>query len=480
MDVKQKAVTGVKWRTVASVYNLVIQVVKYAVLTRLLDKSDFGLIAIAMMIISFTEIFSEVGLTVGIIHKQDITQKQYSSLYWFNVFASIMVFCALCLLTPFFATFYSEPLLNTIIPILGVHILLNGFGKMFQTIKTKQMEFAFISKVGMLVTTVSFIITALLAYLGLGIYSLVYGTIISVAINQLCFVIAGIGREKILLHFNYSEIRDFMKIGIYQLSAFILDFISNKLDVFLIGKFFGMEDLGVYNIAKDLVQKLYGVIKGLVSSVATSSFALIQNDKMKVKRALLYTIKVVSFASIPFYVMLFAFADTIVSILYSSEFGYVAVFVRILAFIGIENSISGMASGLVVAYGRTDIGLKWTVLRVVMSASAICIASIWTIEAVAYGQLIIAIASLYLYWLIAVKPLCPVSFMEYVRDSSRSFVASLIFAVPFIVCMYFFNIEIYIQIAFVIFYWLLYSLYCYMIEKEFTVTLFKSLIKKKV
>ena len=72
-DIKSKAITSVKWNTVSIVFVMIVQILRLSVLTRLLEKTDFGLIAIATMVIGFTDIFSELGLTVAVIHKQDIS-----------------------------------------------------------------------------------------------------------------------------------------------------------------------------------------------------------------------------------------------------------------------------------------------------------------------------------------------------------------------------------------------------------------------
>ena len=124
MNFRNSVYKGVRWNTAATVVSTLVQVLKLVVLTRILQKSDFGIIAIATMIIGFTEIFSEIGLTVGIIHKQNITIKQYSSIYWMNVILSFMLFAILCLITPLLSLFYDQPVLNNLIPLLGLFSLL--------------------------------------------------------------------------------------------------------------------------------------------------------------------------------------------------------------------------------------------------------------------------------------------------------------------------------------------------------------------
>ena len=416
MGIKDKAVSGVKWNTVATVYGMVIQLLRIAILTRLLEKSDFGIVAIAAMVISFTDIFSDLGLTVAIIHKQDVTKNQFSSLYWMNLFTSTILFAGVALSSPIFSRFYNEPILTTIIPLLGIQIFLNAFGKLFQTIKTRNLEFKFLSLVKITSYTIGFITTTVLAYLGLGVYSLVIGQLVQVAINQLCYTIAGSKEIKISFHFNYSEISEFIKIGVYQLGANFLDFVSNKIDVFLIGRFFGMADLGIYNLAKDLILKPKQIISTLINSVVSAAFAKIQSNLALVRETYVKMADLVSFITVPIYILMAVYAESIVTIIYSADYLEVAALLRILSFVGLLSSIDSLAATIIMAFGRTEIGLIWTTVRVVLSIVTILIASSMSISAVAYGLLIVAIISFVLYWRFAIYQIIKLKLSDYVRS----------------------------------------------------------------
>lgn len=466
MDLKQKAVSGVKWQTIALVYNTLLSIFKYSVLTRLLQKSDFGLVAIAMMIISFTEIFSQLGMTIGIIHKQDITDKQYSSIYWLNVMASIVMYILLCGCSPLLASFYNEPILIKILPLLGIEVLLNGFGKMFQTIKTKELEFGFLSKVSILVSTISFIVTAFTAWIGWGVYSLVVGQLVMVLITQSFFALKGMKQQKILFHFDFGEIKDFIKIGVYQLGAAILDFVSSKIDVFLIGRFFGMSELGLYNIAKELILKPYGIIRNLINSVASSVFAKIQNNKEAVQSNFLKMVGVIGMIAIPVYVIMFVFANPIVQVLYAPEFSEVAVFLRIMAFVGIATCVTGFASTLQIAYGRTDLGFKWTIVRIIMFTSVILFLSGTSIVNVAYAQTVLSIFTLFIYWWMIVRPLSQISLVSYLGSLKIPAAFSILTAIPFVIVLPMID-NLFIQVILGFVYCCIYFLLYYLFQREY-------------
>ncbi len=476
MDLRAKAVSGVKWSTVATGSKAVIELARISILTYLLEKSDFGIIAIAMMIIGFAEIFSNMGLTIGIIHKQNITQKQYSSVYWLNLMTSVIAFSILVGATPLLSSFYNEPILNSVIPLLGLQIIINAIGKIHQTIKTKELHFAFISKINVISTFIGFLLTVILAYLGFGVYSLVWGQLFQVTINQGIFLITGITDKNIIFHFSYVEVKEFISIGSYQLGSQILDFLAFQIDVFLIGYFFGMNNLGIYSIGKELVIKPFQMINALVLNVASAAFAKIQNDVEAIKRNYLKLAEVVTNLSFPLYLVIFIFADTIVAILYAPTFSEVAIFLRILIPVGMISSVNSIPSTLIIAKGRTDISFRWTVIRVVISTGMILFASFFSIYFVAASQSLLVVVFFFIYWRIAVYPLSGITLNEYLNIFKGSFLTAVLVALPFIVISYFFNLSLILGVLLSIFYVITY-LVILMRIKEYRFSDLKQFIK---
>lgn len=99
MRLRDKTINGAKWNTVATVNNALVQMLKLFILARFLSKVDFGLVAIATMVIGFTDIFANMGFSVGIIHKKEISQKEYSSVFWVNLAVSLILFGIICAIT---------------------------------------------------------------------------------------------------------------------------------------------------------------------------------------------------------------------------------------------------------------------------------------------------------------------------------------------------------------------------------------------
>lgn len=479
MGIKEKAAKSVRWNMVATVYKILIQLLRIAILTHLIEASDFGLVAIASMVIAFTDIFADLGITVGIIHKQDITQEQYSSLFWMNLMLSIVLFVLVCLASPLVASFYKEPALKAIIPILAIQILLHAFGKIFQTIKSKNLEFDFLSKVSIVSSTIGFISSVIFAWLGWGVYSLVYSQLLLVAICQAAYAIAGSKNLKIRMHFKFDDVRDFIKIGLYKLGSGILDFVSAKIDIFLIGYFFSMDDLGIYNLAKELIYRPYQVIVSLVTNVAAAAFAKIQDNITAVREYFLKMLRVVSVVTVLIYGIMFVFSDAIVAVLYAPEFSGTSFFIKVLSICGLLTCIDSMSNPIQTSFGRTDLGFIWTIVRIILSTTALIIAGMISVKAVAYGQVIVSVISYVLFFLFVVRKLVKVRFLEYLKVPLPHVILSVVIGVPFIVLFYFFNPNLLLQWIGVAVFVLLYLFYYMHFERDFILSTIQLVLGEK-
>lgn len=460
MSLREKTANSVKWNTIATVFTMVIGILQVAILTRLLAKSDFGLIAIASMVIAFTDIFAELGVTAALIHKQDISQNEYSSVYWLNLTMSIII-CGLTMLAaPLISTFYKEPSLTLIVKLLSLKIVFTAFGKMFQTIKTKNLEFNFISKVKILTSIIGIVTSTLLAYLGFGVMSLVYAQLLQILVNQCIYAFAGMKQMRLRFHFSFFEVKDVLTIGGYQIGTQIFDFIAARVDVFLIGRFFLMEQLGVYNIAKELIVKPYTIINSITSNVFSAAFAKIQDNINSVIANYSKLVKTVTMLSFPIYACLFIFADLIVGILYAPSFAEVAEFIRIMAVMGMCHSITSQGAPVMIAMGRTDLGLRWTLVRILMSTCIMLFTASISIYAVAYGETVLAIISVFVYFLIVLRLLMKgLDLRRYLSIFSAILLGVILLSCPFAIANMSFTVPVYFQFVMLAVYGGLYFLF---------------------
>ena len=137
MSIKGKVILGLKWTSFSTLILALVAILKISILARFLEKSDFGLMALITFVLGFINLFSDMGLSTAILHKQKIKKKTYSSLFWFNLIFCILLYLIIFSVTPAIANFYGEPLLDSLIPLISINVVLSGIGTQFKTIETK-------------------------------------------------------------------------------------------------------------------------------------------------------------------------------------------------------------------------------------------------------------------------------------------------------------------------------------------------------
>lgn len=427
MDIKKIAASGVKWTTLASVVSSLVKLTQVAILTRYLTKADFGIIAIAILFISFTRIFLDMGLSTAIMHKQQISKNEYSSLFWFNVMTGVFLTVLLMLSAPFIATYYQEDILIPVIQLLSFNVFFSSIGRQSKTIRHKQMNFKFMSIVDNIAAILALVLVIVLAMNDFGVYSLVYSTMFEIIVSNTIYLLHGIYEDKnISSHFKFNETKSYLKIGVYQLGSAILDYFAREIDVFLISTAFGKETLGAYSLCKRIVQMLYAVITPVLLKVATPILATLQESKEGMSKAFVKMLNIVSLINFPIFTLVALLSPVILKIVYGDSYVEYSFILTILAGVYAITAAAGSVSSVQIALGRTDIGLYWTIYRIISNAIVLYIGSLFSPEIMVILLLASAVINLWPFWRIQVKIMLHIRFREFLKPMVFPSIISLI------------------------------------------------------
>lgn len=413
MSLESKTISGVKWTSVSTISLAIVGLLKISILARYLEAADFGLMALVTFVLGFMNLFMDMGLTSAILHKQDISDDEYASLYWINVIVSLLLFGLISLISPLIASFYDEPELTLLIPLMAVSIMLSAMGRQFKTIEQKHLHFKYIALTDIAGAVVGLVIGIIMAMKNFGVYSLVYAALIQYFISNVIYLIKGLRDRGLLFHFNYSETKPFLKIGIYQVGGQVVNYFNRDLDILLIGKFFGSEILGGYSLAKQLVVKPMTILNPIITKVASPVLALLQKDREELKRKFLSFLNIVATANFTAYSLLAIFAYPAVWILYGEDFTHITIIVQILSFYMFLRSVGSPVGSLVIATGRTDLEFYWNLFVLLVMPISILIGSMFTIEIVALSLCIAMSALLIPFWKLLINKLSGASLMEF-------------------------------------------------------------------
>lgn len=413
MSLKSKTISGIRWTTLSTFIVTILQIIQLSILTRFLNPSDFGLMAIVMVIMGFVIAFIDMGISNAIIHKQDITREELSSLYWLNVFAGFMIFIIVSIIAPFISAFYHEESLTQLIVLMSTTFIIQSFAQQYNVLLQKELRFKEIAKIEIISKLLNLIVTIGFAYFGYGVFSLVYGAIIGSIVQTCQYLMVGLKEYKPYFRFKLSDVKKFLSFGLYQMGERTVNYFNYQIDTILIGKLLGMEALGIYNIAKQLVMRPAQVINPIITRVTFPAMAKIQNDIPKLKEVYLKTINYLYSVNFPIYAFMFVFSKEIVLILFGEKWLEAVPILQILAVWAAWRSTGNPVGSLLMARGRADLGFLWNLGLFFYIPLGIWLASNWQLIGIAIGQNVIIFTLIYPAWRFLIYPLCGAGFYEY-------------------------------------------------------------------
>ncbi len=404
MSLKNKAISGAKWTTILTIIRSLNAILKTSILARLLDKSDFGIMAIIFIVLGAIDVIRELGLTTAILYRQNITRKEYASLYWFNMLFNILLYAAIFLSSPFISYFYEDPRLNEYLKLMGITILFTAIGNQYQLIETKNLNFKYTSIVNIVANILSLLFAIILAYNGYGVLSLIYSALLQYAFSNFIFLFNGIKKYGVSFYANFELAKPFLKIGIYQTGSDIVNFFSKDIDVILIGKLFSVEILGGYNLAKQLARRPMGVFDAVLLKVLAPIFPRYQSDNNKLIYFFDKLIRNTSIINVLMYGTLAIFSQEVIVLFYGEKYIDFALIFQIYCLIVCVRSTMGFVAMLIIAKGKTNIGFIINIIVGILTPLFVYSGKFYNLEGIVISLLLFNIFMILIqYYLVMYK-----------------------------------------------------------------------------
>ena len=312
----------------------------------------------------------------------------------------------------------------------------------------------------------TFILAVLLAYMGYGIFSLVFSTIFSVAFPNFVNCAYGIYKDgNIQLHFRLKETYPFLKIGVFKIGSSILDYFSREFDVFIISTTLGKETLGVYSLCKKIIQMIYRLVNPILTKVLTPLFAKIQNDKQRLTANYLRVVNILATTNHPIYILIAILSTSILNTLYGPSYIEGQYVLSLLAVSYGLMSICNPVGTLQVALGRTDIGFYWTIFRIITNSLFIYVGALFSVNILAFAILVYNLLVIFPFWYMQYRPMLQISFSEYLKSTIYQFLIAVICAIPFI-ALFYKNTNVILSVIIGVVYLSLYTLFIKKMDKD--------------
>jgi lipopolysaccharide exporter len=449
MNLRQKAASGLRWTSLATFFKSSLQILRSIALARLLVPEDFGLMGMVMIAVGFAEAYTDVGISAAIIHRQDATKDELSTLYWLNIISGIIVLFLFWILIPVVIFIFKEPRLENMLQLVSIVFIIVPIGKQFEILLQKELHFNILARQEIFASITGLSTAVIFAIYGFGAWSLIFAFIIETFMKTLLLVQSGLRRFRPCFHFKRQDLKGYLRFGLFQTGERTVNFISERLDQVIIGSLLGAHSLGYYYFAFNLVLQPISRINPIVTKVAFPVFSKIQGDIGKLKKAYLQVVNVLTTINAPILIGMAAVSPIAIPIIFGQKWVASIMLVQILSFVSLARSTGNPIGSLQLARGRADLGFKWNLFLLIISIPIISLGGLLGgAVGVALALMLMQISLYVPSYLWLVKPLIGECVKEYASSItepiSRAAIMGLtVFLISFIIK----NISAYWQLS---------------------------------
>ncbi len=430
-NVIAKARSGVKWTTVSMVLSSSFQFLQTVIMANLLSPEDFGVMAVAFVVIGFVQLLAETGFQESIIQRKHVQQEHLYSLFWLNLAISVFAALVISISAPLMSFAFDMQKLEEIIPVVGLTFIVSSFSFQYYALAQRNLHFNSIAFAEVLSVIGGFASAVFAAwYLSLGVWSLVIGYMVKITIKTLIFVVYGVRRYGLpRVHFKRADIEGYLSFGMYRIGAAVVNFFNSKIDQLLIGFFMGASVLGIYSLAVNLVLQPIQRINPILTRVAFPLFSKFQDDVDVLRKAYFRLTRLLMFITAPILIGALAIAPLGISLFLGEKWASMVEIFQVLCIYAVIRSLMNAGGVLIVASGKASWTLVWNlIILVAVSPVVLFVCLTGELLDVALALLCLQVTFFFLYYHFFIKRIIGNTFSKYLDAFLRPFVVSIMMA----------------------------------------------------
>jgi O-antigen/teichoic acid export membrane protein len=436
MLLKEKTVTGLTWSFVDNFADRMIQFIIGIVLARILSPREFGLVGMLSIFIAISQVFIVSGFNRALIRKQNVTQEDYSTVFYFNLFIGVICYFILFFSAGVISNFFYEPELKPIVQVLGITLIIYALSFIQRTILTKRIDFKLQARITIFSSIGSGLISIVMAYSGYGVWSLVARAISFAALTSILFWLWNNWKPSWI--FNIKSFKELFSFGSKILISSIIDSIFRNVYLIVIGKYFSATELGYYTKADQFQALPSQNLMGVIERVSYPVLSSISEDKNKLKSAVKRLIQSTMLLNFSLMLGMAVIAKPMVITLIGEKWMPSVIYLQLLCFAGIFYPLHVLNLNVLMVKGRSDLFLRVEIIKKTIAVPTIIIGVIWGIKIMIISYIIINIISYYInsYY---TGMLIDYSFFEQIKDIFPSFLLASCVSIILLVGGYFYG-----------------------------------------
>jgi len=426
LSLKQKTISGLTWSFIDNITGQGISFIIGIILARLLNPKEFGLIGMMAIFIAVSQLLLDSGLGQSLIRKQNCTQEDYSTVFYFNFAVGCLSYILLFACADLISIFFHEPILKNLIKVFGLVIIINSFTMIQSTTLAKRLDFKLQTKISIIASLMSGLLGIYLAYTGFGVWSLVALMLLKCMINS-CLLWSW-NRWKPVGVFSKKSFKELFPFGSKLLLSGLIDTLYRNLYYVLIGKYFSATELGYYTRAEQFQSLPSSNLQGIIGRVSYPILSTIQDDIPRLRETYKKMIKSTMLVTFVLMMGMAAIAKSMILTLIGEKWEPCIIYLQMLCFVEMFYPLHALNLNMLQIQGRSDLFLRLEIIKKSLGFPIIFLAVIWGIKVMILCMIFLSLIAYYLnsYWS---GRLIGYSSTEQIKDIFPSFLLASIMSI---------------------------------------------------
>ncbi|MDR3340067.1 MAG: lipopolysaccharide biosynthesis protein, partial [Candidatus Symbiothrix sp.] len=359
-SLKQKTAKGLFWGGISNGVQQIIMVVFGIYMARILIDYDYGMVGLLSIFSGVASTIINSGFSVALTNKQDADHKDYNAVFWFTFFVGLFLYVVLFFSAPLIAGFFNHPELIGLSRFLFISFLLGGIGTVSYTVMFKQLmtkQQAIIDIIAVLTALTTGII---LAINGFTYWALATQTVILVSLGVILrFIIAP---WKPTLKIDFSPLKQMFSFSVKLFITNIISQISSYIFSVIFGKFYSVNQVGIYNQGQKWMLMGNQFIGGMIGYVTQPVLAQINEDKKRQVGVLRKLIRFGAFISFPLMLGLAFIGKEFILIALGEKWLASVPFLQLFCLWGAVGFLSVLYTNLIFTNGKSNLYMYGTII----------------------------------------------------------------------------------------------------------------------
>lgn len=361
------------------------------VLARILDPAVYGTLALVSVFTAILQVFIDSGLGSALVQKKDADDLDFSSVFYFNVTAAVVLYAALFFAAPLIARFYEHPELTPVIRVMGLSLLIGGVKNIQQSYVSRTMQFKrfFFATLGG--TIGAAVVGIWMASRGYGVWALVMQNLFNTTVDTIILWLTVRWRPKRM--FSFRRLKGLFSYGWKLLASGLIDTVYGRLRELVIGKVYTTSDLAFYNKGIDWPNVFVTNINSSIDSVLLPTMSAAQDDRSVVRDMTRRAIKTSTYCIMPIMVGLAVCGEPLTRIILTEKWLPSVPFMRIFCFTYAFYPIHTANLNAIKALGRSDTFLILEIVKKVIGLTVLFLTMYRGVMVMAYSLLFTSVLS---------------------------------------------------------------------------------------